>query len=225
MFSYYIHNPNNFTFEESEYTAIPFGHRCSSALACKYANIRKFSLVFDWCIPAFPKNIQKVLENDFIDFIPDVMNGEFVNKYNIRLAHFNNNKNMGIEEYKRRIERFKNCMNDSKIKKYFVYINEDYLYSKEYRCETFNKRVYTEMLELEKYLQNNYKFDYNILYFDFKEHDVPKGSKFVNIVLNSKQYYETANQYEQLRNFCGRILTTMFQTKLTLGYKTSVFIG
>ena len=63
MFSYVINNPNNFVIK-NDYFIIPFGHRCSSALACKYANIRKFSLPFDWTIPSFPKKIQTVLENN-----------------------------------------------------------------------------------------------------------------------------------------------------------------
>ena len=105
MFSYVINNPNNFVINK-DYVVIPFGHRCSSALACNCAIIRKFSLPFDWTIPLFPNKIVKVLENNFEDFIPDVHNGVFHNKYDILLAHFNPNINDGIEEYKRRIDRF-----------------------------------------------------------------------------------------------------------------------
>jgi hypothetical protein len=68
MFSHVINNPNNFVIK-NDYNVIPFGHRCSSALACKFANIRKFSLPFDWNIPLFPNKIVKVLENNFNDFI------------------------------------------------------------------------------------------------------------------------------------------------------------
>jgi len=90
MFSYKINNPNNFSIDvKGDYYAIPFGHRCSSALACKYAHMRKFSLPFDWTIPLYPSKIQKVLENDFEDYIPDVRNDVFVNKYDFELAHFN----------------------------------------------------------------------------------------------------------------------------------------
>ena len=81
MFSHILNNPNNFVISD-DYFTIPFGHRCSSALACKYASIRKFSLPFDWTHPSFPKKIQNVLENNFEDFIPDVYNGIFNNKYN-----------------------------------------------------------------------------------------------------------------------------------------------
>jgi len=68
MFSYIINNPNNFVIIQNDYEIIPFGHRCSSALACNYANIRKFSLPFDFGRPFFPKIIQTILENNFIGF-------------------------------------------------------------------------------------------------------------------------------------------------------------
>ena len=113
MFSYKINNPNNFSITGDCYV-IPFGHRCSSALACKYANMRKFSLPFDWTIPLFPSKIQKVLDNNFEDYIPDVKNGVFVNKYDFELAHFNEDIDKGIEEYKRRIVRFNDIINQTK---------------------------------------------------------------------------------------------------------------
>jgi hypothetical protein len=73
MFSYNRYNPNGIPIISDSHV-IPFGHRCSSALVCKYANLRKFSLPFDWTIPTFPGKIQRILENDFQDFIPDVRN-------------------------------------------------------------------------------------------------------------------------------------------------------
>ena len=94
MFSHIINNSNNFIINKNNYYVIPFGHRCSSALSCKYANIRSFSLPFDWAIPLFPSKIKKVLENNFNDFIPDVHNNIFKNKYDFSLAHFNSNINI-----------------------------------------------------------------------------------------------------------------------------------
>ena len=44
-----------------------------------------------------------MLENNFDDFIPDVYNGVYYNKYGFSLAHFNPNINNGVEEYKRRM--------------------------------------------------------------------------------------------------------------------------
>ena len=161
MFSHKINNSNNFIIKD-DYYIVPFGHRCTTAIACYYANIRKISLPFDWCNPALPKKIQKVLENNFDEFIPDVLNGVFDNKYNFNISHFNSNIEKGISDYIRRIDRFNSIINDSK-KIYFIYINEDYLYNSKYREDKFNEETFNEMLELEKYMKDSYKnIDYNI---------------------------------------------------------------
>ena len=226
MFSHKINNPNNFKIKNNDYLIIPFGHRCSSALACKHADIRKFSLPFDWTIPLFPNNIKTILENDFKDFIPeDIHKGNFVNKYNIALAHFNSDINKGIEEYKRRIERFNNIIIQPK-KIYFIYINEDYLYSVKYREDSFNNNIFNQMLELEKFIKNKYKnIDYNILYFNFKHHNIPKDSNIINIVLSSTQLYEKSQgaQWDKLRHYCGIVLTQLFNTKFVNSFTGNVF--
>ena len=114
------------------------------------------------------------MENNFKDFIPDVHNNIFHNKYDFLLAHFNNNIDEGIKQYERRIERFKKIIKGD-TKMYFVYINEDYLYNEKYREKEFNDNIFSQMLELELYLKKKYlKINYNILYFNFFEH---KNSK------------------------------------------------
>ena len=218
MFSYKLNNPNNcFIANDNDYHVIPFGHRCTSALACKYAKLRKISLPFDWNIPLFPNKIKKILENNFNDFIPDVYNGIFNNKYGVELTHFNPNLDNGIEEYKKRINRFNDIICQPK-KKYFVYINEDYLYNAEYRQDEFKKAVYNEMLDLEYFLKEKYKnIDYNILYFNFKHHNIPLHSNIINIILNTNTYYnndDCNSPYDIFRNYCGEILTELFNTKL-----------
>lgn len=127
VFEHKIH-PNNIIINNTEdYYIIPFGHNCSSALAIKFASLRKFSLPFDWTVPLFPKKIKNVLENNFKDFIPDIHNNKFTNKYDFRLAHFNKNIDEGIKQYERRIERFKKIIQEDK-KMYFVFVNEDYIF-------------------------------------------------------------------------------------------------
>jgi hypothetical protein len=224
MFSYVINNPNNFVIK-NDYVVIPFGHRCSSALASKYANIRNFSLPFDWCAPVFPSKIKKVLENNFNDFIPDVHNGIFCNKYDFLLYHFNSNINDGIKEYNRRIDRFIDIINQPK-KIYFIYINEDYLYNKSYREDEFNNNNFNQMLELETFIKDRYiNIDYNILYFNFRHENIPIDSNIINIVLHSTNLYDShdSSPYEELRNYCGKILAELFNTKLTVGYNADVF--
>jgi hypothetical protein len=224
-FSFSINNPNNFLIAK-DYQMIPFGHRCTSALACKYANIRNTSLPFDWNMSVYPSKIIKVIENNFEDFIPDVHNNIFVNKYDIHLVHFNPNLNIGIQEYQRRINRFNTIINQAK-KIYFVYINEDYLYDDVYRLDEFNDKIFNEMLEFERFIKKKYThIDYNILYFNFKQYDIPKDSNIINIVLHSIKFYDHrvgGHPYEEFRSFCGCILSGLFNTKLTLGYDGNVF--
>lgn len=224
MFSYEINNPNNFVIE-NDYFIIPFGHRCTSAIACNYAGIRKFSLPFDWTSPLFPNKIQKVLENNFDDFIPDVHNDIFENKYGFTLVHFNKNIDVGIEEYKKRIDRFIDLINQPK-KMYFVYINEDYLYNEGFREDKFNDNIFNEMLELEKFIKNKYiNIDYTILYFNFKHHNIPTNSNIINIVLHTTNLYnaEDSSPYGELRVYCGKILAELFNTNLTVNPKAYYF--
>lgn len=226
QFSYEIHNPNNFVIK-NDFVAIPFGHRCSSALACKYANIRNFSLPFDWAYTLFPNKIQKVLENNFEDFLPDFYSGYVFNKYGFRFPHFNPDINKGIEEYKRRIDRFNDIMNQPK-KIYFVFINEDYYYENSFRQVEANNNLFNEMLELETFIKNKYtNLDYNILYFDFKQHNVPVDSNIINIVLHADTFYEGHDSapYEYMRHYCGKVLTELLNTKLTLGYEYNDLIN
>lgn len=225
MFSHTINNSNNFIIKKTDYFAIPFGHRCSSALACIYSNIRNFSLPFDWGIPYFPHTIQKILENNFEDFTNfTYVNKRMVNKkYNFGSSHFGSNI---VETSKRRIDRFNDIINQPK-KIYFVYINEDYLYDNSYRNDEFNDKIFNEMLELETFLKEKYiNIDYNILYFNFKHHNIPINSNIINIVLHTNKLYDHHNNspVNPFRNYCGKILSELFDTKLTLvGYNNNTF--
>jgi hypothetical protein len=227
MFSHAIHNPNHFEIlnKDKDYNVIPFGHRCTSALACKYASLRKVSLPFDWTMPTYPDKIQQVLDADFEDFIPDVYNKKFINKYNIYLAHFNENVNVGVDEYRRRIDRFKRLIR-SPTKIYFVYIHEDYLYDPGYRKLHFNEDMFKKMLELETFLRTTYtNIDYNILYFNFKEHAIPETSNIINIVLHTTNLYNitVGSPYQALRRYCGKVLAEMFGTPLNFSYDDDTF--
>jgi hypothetical protein len=219
MYSHVI-NPNHFVIEKDSFI-IPFGIRCPSALVCKFASIRKCSLPFDWVMPLFPNIIQKILENNFENFIPDVHNSIFHNKYDITLTHFNQNIDAGIEEYTRRIERFNNIVNQSKHI-YFIFINEDYLYDEKYREDNFNNTMFDEMLELEQFMKKKYTtMNYHILYFNFKHHTVPADSNIINIELHTTTY--GTNYIEEFRLYCAQILAELFNSTLTLGYSEAIF--
>jgi hypothetical protein len=223
MFSYVINNPNNFVIQ-NDYFIIPFGHRCATALACKYANIRKFSLPFDWGIPFFPKTIKQILKNNFEGFTDFVFEKNITRnkKYNFKSMHFDSNI---VELLKRRIARFNDIITQSK-KIYFIYINEDYLYDNSYRADKFNNEIFNQMLELEKFIKKKYvNIDYNILYFNFKHHTIPINSNIINIVLQTTNLYDTDKgaPFDELRNYCGKILAELFNTNLTLGFDKKVF--
>ena len=228
LFSYTINNPNNLVIVDfcDDYNVIPFGHRCSSALACKYSNLRKHSLPFDWVIPLYPNKIKDILENNFEDFIPDVHRNIFHNKYNVSLKHFNPDITAGIEEYNRRIERFNKVIIEPSTK-YFIYINEDYLYEDAYRNDDLNDAIFNEMLDLEKYLRDKYKgIEYRIIYFNFKCHKIPSGSNIVQVLLNTTMIFDNRKTapFEDFRDYCGKILAELFKTSLTLGrYKEDIF--
>ena len=217
MFSYTINNSNNFVIE-NDYYVIPFGHRCSTAIACNYANIRYFSLPFDWGMLFFPKTIQNILENNFIGFTDFTYldNNIYNARYNFGSIHYNTDHDINVKTFNRRINRFNDIINQLK-KIYFIYINEDYLYNNNFREDKFNDNIFNEMLKLEEFIKDKYKsIDYNILYFNFKHHNIPTNSNIINIVLHNDNLYDTAcnSPYEEFRMYCGKILSKLFNTKL-----------
>jgi hypothetical protein len=218
MFSYSINNPNNFVIQKTDYNVIPIGNKCATAIACNYANIRKMSLPFDWIV-TFPNQIQQILENNFHDFIPDVHNKVFSTKYKFVHIHFNPDVDTGIEECKRRIERF-NVIINQPTKIYFFYIHEAWLYNDKHREDQFNNNIFNKMLALEVFLKQKYThIDYNILYFNFKHHNIPTNSNIINIVLHTTNVYDNAKddaKRRQFLRFCAQIITKLFDTKLTL---------
>lgn len=223
-FKYRI-NTNIIINNNEDYYVIPFGHRCSSAIALKIASLRKMSLPFDWASPLFPKKIKNVLENNFEDFIPNVYNNIFKNKYDFSLTHFNKNIDEGIKQYERRIERFKKIIKEDK-KFYFVYINEDYLYNEKFREKEFNDNIFSQMLDLEVYLKKKYpKINFNILYFNFFEYNIPKESNIINIVLSTNKTYNKPNgsPFGKLRKYCGKILSIIFKTEYKPTFTGNIF--
>lgn len=65
--------------------------------------------------------------------------------------------------------------------------------------------------------------DYNILYFNFKHHNIPQNSNIINIVLHSKRLYNN-DQNESViifRKYCGQILADLFNTDINLNFDFS----
>lgn len=238
MFSHKIHHlkKKKLVISENDFIIIPFGQRCSSAMACIYANLRKFSLPFDWTIPLYPKNIKYVLKNKFENFIPDVYNDNYKNIYNFRVAHFNSNKKQGIEQYNRRIQRFNDIMMEKNKIIYFIYLNDDYLINENCRNKDFNNNMFNELLNLELYIKQLYPhLKFQILYFDFVYHKIPKNYNIIQIELKSDKYVNVRKDIEytlksfsqeeinrkyleryclkKLRLYVAKILSKIFHTK------------
>ena len=64
-----------------------------------------------------------------------------------------------------------------------------------------------------------------IFSFNFKHHNIPTNSNIINILLHSSNLYDkyVSDPYEDLRNYCGKILAELFNTNLILGYDCTVF--
>ncbi|MBN2524984.1 MAG: hypothetical protein JXR76_01235 [Deltaproteobacteria bacterium] len=202
----------------SPYQVIPFGHRCTSAIVANFAQLRKCSLPFDWTIPLFPGKIREILRNNFEGFIPEnICLGNVVNQYGVKLTHFHvhNSVEEGIETYERRIRRFSEMM-QSNVYKYFIYVNEDFLFDPKFREEEFNRAKFDEMCALEEYIKENYAhFKFTILYFDFGKHTPPADSNILPILLKSTQYWEVdrLSPYNSFREYVGRIASTIFKSE------------
>ena len=226
--SFAVNNSNNIVTNSNDCHLIPFGYNCAASLACNFANLRKFALPFDWVSPLPPDVIQNILENKLTDFIPDVRNGIFTNKYNCEFPHFNKNTEEGISAYERRITRFNDIMNDSK-KKYFICVNEYYLYSNTHRLPEWIHKNFTDMLNLDCYLKTKYvNMDYVIVYFSYTHHTIPVNHNIINIIIHSSQLFDKIadSPFEEVRYYCGRLLTSIFNTKMGAMYYTDdIFIN
>jgi len=218
-FTHYVELKKNSSINlDLNFDVIPFGSRCTSAVVCHYAQLLKESLPFDWTIPLLPCKTQQILEQDFKDFIPSNIGEKGANnKYGVGLAHFSAHESHqdGINIYNLRIDRFQALLNSS-THKYFVYVNEDYLYKSEYRNEHFNKQTFEEMLLLEGYLKGRYPhFTFNILYFDFVQHDIIENSSIVPFFIKTGKYWSEGvhSNYSSFRKYIGKVLSELFNTE------------
>ena len=225
LFSHDLINPNNLIIDKENSDFIPFGRRCTSAIACNEAKLRVFSLPFDWVAPLFPYKIHNVLKENFNDFFPDRTGRtrfgrrKLMNKYGIKFPHYPKNKTMGDQQLTRRIDRFNEIMVNSK-KKYFIYIDEDYFYHEEFRTKEFNDTIFNDMLNLEVFLKNKYEnLDYCILYFNFVDITIPQDSKIIQIKLHSHNHYNCTTEalkkriervINRFRGYCGELLGELF---------------
>ena len=90
----------------------------------------------------------------------------------------------------------------------------------------FNDDIFLEMLELELYLKKKYpKINYNILYFNFIEHNIPEESNIINITINTNKLYckHNSSPFDKFRKYCGKILCDIFKSKYNPSFNTKLF--
>jgi hypothetical protein len=224
-FTHSLTNPNDLIIAKDDFHCVPFGNSCSSALACKYAGIRNASLPLDWAARTTPRKIQEVLESDFSDFIPDVHNNIFVNKYDLSLPHFNPILDDGIKETGRRIRRLLDILR-STTKIYFVYVNDAYLVNDNYRQSHYTDTFFREMVDLELFLKKRFlSINFSILFFDFTNHSLPEGSNIVEFVIRPSQLYDSDSMFaaEALRKYIGHTLADLFDARFKSGFSVDDF--
>jgi hypothetical protein len=197
----------------------PIGHKCSSAMALKNAGMRHLSLPFDWCEHLFPKKVIEIFEDNFEKFIPDAeddlvcVNTAYgyyhKNEYDVHVCHIDIDIIAEtIASYKRRILRAIDLLNGTKTL-LFLYVNEGYLWNKEFRNEDFNKNTFEELVELDTYIKKRYpQLKYKILFIDFVKHDVPETSNIVNMVIQSTDLYDVHidSVVADFRIHCSKLL-------------------
>ena len=111
---------------------------------------------------------------------------------------------------------------------YFIYFEEDYLYSNDYRTKNISNNIFYEILELEEFINKKYKnIDYNIIYFTFKENNIPSNSNIVNIILTTTNLYNKPYgcSIEELRKYCAKILASLFNTEINFNWDKNVFLS
>jgi hypothetical protein len=194
-----------------KYVVVPFGHRCTSAIACKMAGLRSFSLPFDWINSGYPRKLHNVMRHNFIDFV-------------ILLAHVNKNRDEGVDQYNRRIQRFREVMQSDKLV-IFVSIYEDYLYNQMHRDEEYHNDVFQGLIETEQFCKRIRNPPCLFIHIDFVERKVPKDSNIVQVIVKPDKLYDSFEEssYGGFREYCGQILQKVFDSSFSPYLDDSMF--
>jgi hypothetical protein len=204
MLSYTYFNKNNIKLDKkyTEYNYIPIGCRCALAQILQKINLRKYSYPFDWG-NYNPNQITEFIKNDYSNFLPPLNTEQqydsFSNKYKMIIQHFDKNTIEGIASYERRVNRFKELLQNEKDDKIFIYFFEDSLY-KNHRTNLAEKlrQRNTMLLNFYNFIISNFKFKPIIIYIDYNlelldESDIHPELIYVNI--HSTEYFNTEKEY------------------------------
>jgi hypothetical protein len=185
--------------------------------------MRNFSLPFDWCEHVFPKKVINIFENNFENFIPDTFDilvrensggYYYKNKYDINICHIDIKKTEDIiAAYKRRVLRAIDILNGDK-NVCFLYVNEGYLWNKDFRVEEVNKETFEELIELDNYIKIKYpNLNYKIIFIDFVKHEVPPESNIVSMVVKAPKLYDEHidSVVNDFRLHCSKLLNAIIK--------------
>jgi len=139
---------------------IPIGIDCGIAEMLRKYKIRSVAYPFDWIVTY--KGITDILKNDFKDYIPNIKDSIgiidgchniFNNSYGTKFIHDKFPLKEEYEKYDRRINRFKDILNNSSEEIIFFKKGHAYHNHVEYNF----KDDIEDIQELNNYLKENYK--------------------------------------------------------------------
>lgn len=138
---------------------IPIGIDCGICEVLNKYNFRNFALPFDWVVTY--KGITEIIKNNFNNYIPEIDNNtEFIdgvpnifNKYDVKFIHDKFQNKDQIDKYHRRIKRFNDILNNTDEEIIFLKKGHSHHHHEEYDF----KDDITDVIELDNYLQENYK--------------------------------------------------------------------
>lgn len=138
---------------------IPIGIDCGIAEILRKYKIRTMAFPFDWIVSYF--GITKILKNDFKDYIPDIKDSVgiydgchniFNHFYGTKFIHDKFPEKEEYDKYERRINRFKDILNNSTDEIIFFKKGHAYHNHGEYNF----KDDIDDVVELNNYLKDNY---------------------------------------------------------------------
>jgi hypothetical protein len=131
---------------------IPIGVDCGLADLLRKNNLRTFAFPFDWCVTY--NGVSEIIKDDFNKFIPELNNNK-KSEYNINFFHdFDNNYSLDKEKYLRRINRFKNILENSKEE--IIFIRKGHAYHHHQESNNIKNDI-EDANNLDNILQEKYK--------------------------------------------------------------------
>jgi hypothetical protein len=188
----YFISKTNICIDDTYDIIIPFGLRCSNALALVKLEYRKYSLPFDYIHINNIKNLFECLTDDFKNFLVKNPNDNTLNLYNMQLGiehlflNFYDIKNENYLLLNKRIKRFYEILNSNK-KICFIFSNEDYFYSESFRN---NNQDFEYLIKIQNLLKTRYpNLHFNIININGVEKTNYENIKSIHVKLNNNKQF------------------------------------